>query len=539
MHLWMKATLIASTIGGTLVTISILLLIWRFCGRRVCRQVPEEAAAAARSKATTIDQSFQFQAGYRPRANYIYNEAAGDSKMRSNHSPYRIRGGSVSKPPLFSWVDHPDLVTDAAETGWSRFGFVNHSSSMRSPSNSMLGFRESQQQQQQVELSWEVGHGSVDFMQKIRLNNNSSTESAGKKRKMTLMMLLSSSSSSSASCSSSSSSSAFRVKSAIRTSLPLPGPASASSFPQEAYFEITVLAVHDQEQEVVVKDNSRVRGDGEIMTTKLIGGNNNYVHVHGIRNSRSLVHVTSLHTDFDGAGKVMKTSGGGGGGVVRVSLGLATGGPLPLRVPGSFPGSIGFNSNGSIYLDGTKLVYESEKEEWGQVGKVIGCGFDPRQRKVFFVVDSEIVHVIRCKSEEFGTPLFPVLAANVDITVLVNFGQSSFSYTPANSRRTPNPCFVRAAAAAAAALPGLGLGDEDSRELFSMGRIDSGWLNRCTTRSSTATTTTTSIAVNNNNNNNNNNDKGGSFEIDEEFEESDLFEIVLDVTAKSPIKPKL
>ncbi|GAB2269879.1 Actin- protein 2/3 complex subunit 3 [Dionaea muscipula] len=67
------------------------------------------------------------------------------------------------------------------------------------------------------------------------------------------------------------------------------------------------------------------------MATKLIRGN---VHVHGIRNSRSLVHVTSLHAsdqDFDGVGKIKKSSCGGGG-AVRVSLGLATDGPLPLRV---------------------------------------------------------------------------------------------------------------------------------------------------------------------------------------------------------------
>lgn len=137
--------------------------------------------------------------------------------------------------------------------------------------------------------------------------------------------------------------------------------------------------------------------------------------------------------------------------------------------------------------------------------KVIGCGYDPRQKKVFFTIDSELVHVIHCKSEEFGSPLYPTIAANVDVLVLVNFGQSAFTYTAANANRTSNPCFigpvVNSSPAAAAAL-----GYEDSKELFSMGRIDSQWLNRSSTK----------CGHNN-----------AASEFDEESE-ADLFDIVLD-----------
>lgn len=159
------------------------------------------------------------------------------------------------------------------------------------------------------------------------------------------------------------------------------------------------------------------------------------------------------------------------------------------------------------FLSGTKLVFESEKSEWGRTDKVVGCGFDPRQKKVFFTVDSELIHVMHCKTDEYGSPLYPTLASNIDTMVLVNFGQSAFKYTAANSQRTPNPCFVGPAMNSPAAL-----GYEDSRELFSMGRIDAQWLNRSTTRG---------------------NQNQGRLDFDEESE-ADLFEIVLDSCGRSP-----
>ncbi|KAL9248788.1 hypothetical protein AKJ16_DCAP12803 [Drosera capensis] len=387
-----------------------------------------------------------------------------------NHLPFR-RASSSSKP-LFNWADHPDLVTDAVETGWSRFAFmINHKmhpSVVRSPS--LLGFRDhGRETLQQAEMSWEIGEGSVDFMQKVRLN-------PGEIHNIKKTMMIGARDNT------------LGARTIVRTALPLPGP--APSFPQEAYFEIIVL-------DVIEEGRQKMKGDGE--KTKLIG-----------LNLESLSHVSSVHS-IQGFEEVKKT---GAREAVRVSVGFGTAGSLPFRVPGSYAGSIGFNSNGSVFLDGKELVYESEKEDWGQAEKVIGCGFDPRKKKVFFTVDSEIVHVILCKSEEFGAPLYPVLAADIDLTVLVNFGQTSFSYAPVNSNRTSNPCFIGPHGNDPVAAQ---LADVDSRELFSMGRVDSGWLNHGTTRSGTP-----SIVINN--------DK--FHEIDQESE-SDLFEIVLDVTDKS------
>ncbi|GJN21584.1 hypothetical protein PR202_gb09071 [Eleusine coracana subsp. coracana] len=129
-----------------------------------------------------------------------------------------------------------------------------------------------------------------------------------------------------------------------------------------------------------------------------------------------------------------------------------------------------------------KLVYESEKSSWAGVDKVVGCGFDPAKRKVFFTVDGHLVHAVSCNAEAFSSPLYPVLASSFDVMALVNLGQGKFRYAPANAWRTANPCFVRAASGGDGRGSGgsqLGLGldfDDDSGDLFSMGRVDSGWM---------------------------------------------------------------
>lgn len=126
-----------------------------------------------------------------------------------------------------------------------------------------------------------------------------------------------------------------------------------------------------------------------------------------------------------------------------------------------------------------KLVYESDKSSWASVDKVVGCGFDPAKRKVFFTVDGYLVHAVSCNADAFSSPLYPVLSSTFDVMALVNLGQGKFRYAPANARRTPNPCFVRAASGGDGRGSGSQLGldfDEDSGDLFSMGRVDSGWM---------------------------------------------------------------
>ncbi|KAJ4701718.1 Concanavalin A-like lectin/glucanase domain containing protein [Melia azedarach] len=454
--------LVAFSVGG--LTMLLLVFIWRWCCYRQRKDFVDENQNRPETLQAGIAQLHQ------PTLHNPLDLV--DSKRRGNY--YVFRRGASTKP-LFNWTDHPALVTDAVENGWSRFGFTSY---MTSPStrSSLLGIcavgdygRETQ-----ADISWEVCQGSADFMQKIRLNLGLKKVNVN--------------------------SPPMSAASVIRTALPLPGPPLGNSaFPQEAYFEITILYSRDDQESV-----GKVR-EGE--KTKLIQENSN-----ANANSESLVHVTSSRRINKIEEFKLASKDEGKGEVVMLSLGLTPGGSLPLRLPGSYPGSIGFNSDGSVYLDGIKLVFESEKAEWGRKDKVIGCGFDPRQNKVFFTVDSELVHVVNCKSEEFGTPLYPTIAANNDVLVLVNFGQSAFTYTPANAQRTSNPCFIGPLVNS----PAAALGYEDSKELFSMGRIDSQWLNRSTTKGGQ------NMVANNR-----------TEEFDEESE-ADLFEIVLENSEESP-----
>ncbi|XP_057794443.1 uncharacterized protein LOC131010799 [Salvia miltiorrhiza] len=388
-----------------------------------------------------------------------------------------FRRGAPPKP-AFSWADHPSLVTDAVEHGWPRFAFtavaVQSSPSVRS-ARSLLGACATGDHggDRGVEVGWEVCEGSADFMQKIRLNPD--VKSAG--------------------------SSSIAAAAVIRTALPLPGPnLGNSSFPQEAYFEVTVVACSENSNQANRERRGRSEGDDKI---KLIDEDFN------AKNSPdSLNHGASSHSQRRSKveeGIIAKNE------AVLLCVGLTGLNPLPFRIPGTFPASIGFNSTGSLSLDGTKLVPESEADNWGRTDKVVGCGYNPGQRKVFFTVDSQVVHEIQCKTEDYCTPLYPTLAANGDVVLLVNLGQSPFRFAPANMQRTPNPCFIGPMGTSPA------LGFEDSKELFSMGRIDSLWMQRSAARS----------------NNNTVNSIKAMEEYDQESE-GDLFEIVLESSGRSP-----
>lgn len=464
---WIHVVLMVAAV--TILILLLIMLLQKCCHVKKQQLTNIVVTNGEGGRATTIENGIV-------RLHQLHQES---STKRTNYYVFR-RG--VSSKPLFSWADNPALVTDAVENGWSRFAFTNYACYIASPSvrsaRTLLGVCAAGDQVNEmgVEISWEVCQGSADFMQKIRLNSDL-------KR----------------------SNSSVPANSVIKTALPFPGPSLGNSaFPREAYFEITILACGENDDHGVVGTTDGTKSEGE--KTKLIQDE-----------SESIVHVTRIDNGY-GNSKLDEVKVGfkedEKNGVVALSLGLSGGGALPLKLPGSYAGSIGFNSNGSVYLDGTKLVSESEKEEWGRVDRVIGCGYNPSQKKVFLTVDSELVHEIHCKTEEFGTPLYPTMAANIDMTVLVNLGQSVFKYALANQQRTPNPCFIGPSTNSPA------LGYEDSKELFSMGRIDSQWLNRSATRGQYIYGNSTH--------------RGPEFD---EVSEGDLFEIVLESSGRSPHTP--
>lgn len=173
--------------------------------------------------------------------NLEFHENTHEGTCKKMQNYYVMRHG-VLTTPLFKWSDHPWLVKEAADQGWTCFGF---NIVARPPSHKWL-----EEGSKPV-----VPPGGSECMQKIVL----SREMKGNCDGVCLAMAM----------------------------FPLPGPKLTSSiFPQQAYFEIIL-------------------------------------------------------------------SRGGGGGEGMVSVGLTSSRTPPYQLPGSYPGSIGYSSDGSVHLDGT------------------------------------------------------------------------------------------------------------------------------------------------------------------------------------------
>ncbi|GKB40725.1 hypothetical protein Tco_0885667 [Tanacetum coccineum] len=222
---------------------------------------------------------------------------------------------------LFSWSDNPSLITDAVENGWSRFTFTDYifSSSVRSK-RFLLGSCAGDVtggEDDVVEISWDVCQGSSDFMQKIRLNTG-----LNKIVKSTSLTMT--------------------AASVIKAALPLPGPTlgNSSPFPQEAYFEITIVSNYEYENGSDV-NGKRGLNTGEGENIKLIQ-ENGVVNVKGLHGNYEELRRPSCAKDIvEGQSEAS----------IMLSVGLTGCGSLPARHPGSYPGSVGFNSDGSIHLD--------------------------------------------------------------------------------------------------------------------------------------------------------------------------------------------
>ncbi|WOL15194.1 hypothetical protein Cni_G23975 [Canna indica] len=328
--------------------------------------------------------------------------------LRGHHHHHHNRQAIKVESP-FRWQNDSELAAESADKGWSLF--TSTTSSPSACDHFVLC--------------------ETAFMQTVRLNPQD-----GRKTEST--------------CNGDDSICTFRMR------FPLPGPPlNGFSFPQVAYFEITILYLKLQQQPRSSRAGKRAEASTarEDDRARLI--NVNSVH------EQSISSVIGRNSPIQQPKSIEREQGKG----LVISLGLAKGDAVEDgSPPGTYPASIGFQADGSIYLDGMKLVPESEKTEWAVVNKVIGCGFDPRKKKVFFTVDSELVHVIRCTSDVYSAPLFPVMAADIDVMVLVNLGQREFKYDLANAHRTPNSSILAA------------IDYEDSQEQFPLDRMNAEWL---------------------------------------------------------------
>ncbi|XP_074578129.1 uncharacterized protein LOC141834688 [Curcuma longa] len=398
MRLWVK--ILPAAISAAAAVLLFLIL----CRRRRNRRLLSAANTPRLPQSASKARSQSLQAGI-AKLQLAYRSSAGrKASFLFHHLHYDHELGGEA-PSRFDWEDHPRLEVEAVEHGWSRFVFAGCRPQDAAAQGSGEGGGA-------VDANWEVLPGSSEFSQTVSLRPSGRTlhrEGAA----ATARMLL-----------------------------PLPGPRlGLSSFPQEAYFEITVLCLKPTPPPPPPPSRTSKRTESTDADPPPIQELNACTKEEG--------QSTTL------------------------SLGLCQGGAFPSgSFCGTYPGSIGFHSNGCVYLDGKKLIFESEKAEWSEANRVIGCGFDPRRKKVFFTVDSRLMHVIHCQSDMYKAPLFPILGSNADAMILVNLGQSRFKYQPANAHRTPNPCFVRSSSVNDGT---AAISDDDSRELFSMGRIDSHW----------------------------------------------------------------
>ncbi|KAJ7523808.1 hypothetical protein O6H91_18G063300 [Diphasiastrum complanatum] len=124
-----------------------------------------------------------------------------------------------------------------------------------------------------------------------------------------------------------------------------------------------------------------------------------------------------------------------------VAIGLAARPAPPFRLPGKDPISVGYHSNkGKLFVSDFTDQGCRFGSRWNYVGATVGCGYDLNRRVVFFT------HVGHNRGEplftEFGigdgvaTPhLFPVIGADCDVTMLVNFGEAEFKFCSANLSR--------------------------------------------------------------------------------------------------------
>ncbi|KAJ7562423.1 hypothetical protein O6H91_03G068400 [Diphasiastrum complanatum] len=265
------------------------------------------------------------------------------ASKNSTESPSMWRNTSFVK--AFHWANHPALMEDALERGWTAFAlsYTGFPSSGASPKLWNARTKGSHDKGSMPEIRWEIGP-ATELMQLIRFNPGVSFNKDGFLAPIQI----------------------------LHSALPVPGPAfDTIFFPPEAYFEMVILAEGSYPRPSVACDYA----ENEEVT--LIP-----------KSSPSMIHSTpgteNICLDgFEGKGKLesgrllkLKTlieSRGGlsvGGSqhfgkkfqlnldavkeneVPVMAIGLSVEAPPPLSLPGTYFGSVGFHSDGQMFLNG-------------------------------------------------------------------------------------------------------------------------------------------------------------------------------------------
>ncbi|KAJ7567169.1 hypothetical protein O6H91_02G134700 [Diphasiastrum complanatum] len=343
----------------------------------------------------------------------------------------------------FEWTKHPSQMADALDRGWTAFA-LSYSCIPPGPSVSPMPWnictKGSLDEAFLPEIHWGITGPGAELVQLIRLNPRVGLQESFLPSVQTL-----------------------------QSALPLPGPSfEPNSFPQEAYFELTILSNGTGQKrnsfsyEVYVEDDRLILIPDNISSSMIEssaeGENYNCFSVDNFDSdansdqktaaSKELLekrgHQVGLPTEDDAkhiqsSGETMKEIN-----TRVIAVGLTAESASSFHLPGTYWGSIGFQSNGKILLNGTSCTQEgskfyAERRFETTVNTTLGCGYYPPSKKVFFTLNGELMAEVIGTESEFGQPLYVAVGSNFDTTVMVNFGQAPFVYGPANNQRAANP----------------------------------------------------------------------------------------------------
>ena len=334
--LWLRLLLAVGLPVAALVAVVFLVYRRRSLPRNAPPELPEVSPTAG-AKPPTASPGLA-------KLNMRYNAASGRVGLRfqqlHQHQHHAVRhrgsGGGAQQGP-FQWADHPRLVTEAAENGWAQFVFAvappRSKSASLSPLWGTCPLCDAGTSRDMAEAAaWELPAGSSERMQAVRLNPAAAAASGRKWLPGSIPSPLrgdtdgAGAGNPSALC-------------LARMSLPLPGPPLAGApFPQDAYFEITIIYLNTKRPEWSASRASRRGRDGssESDRVKLIS------FAPDAKNPVQENRAAAKDGEQDKRRHLV------------MSLGLATASTAPQRpsLAGTYASSIGFHSDGAVYLDG-------------------------------------------------------------------------------------------------------------------------------------------------------------------------------------------
>ncbi|KAF8775701.1 hypothetical protein HU200_004320 [Digitaria exilis] len=381
------------------------------------------------------------------------------------------RAQVAAEQGAFQWGRAPRLVTEAAENGWAQFVFLRRAaaadkSNSSSPLWHLPDLRRRDEPRHGRRGRVGLPTGSSERMQAVRLNPSSA---AARRASSTKKRLPSPLRGDTDAGNNNPNPNALCI---ARMSLPLPGPPLAGA----PFRAGGILGDHDHLP--------------EHETSRVVSFEGEQAWKDGSTSESDRVKLISFAPDAakDRSSKRTEPQSRREQRHLVMSLGSPSRPPLRRgrRSPGRTASSIGFHSNGAVYLDGTDEagVRNRRSPRGPACGQGGGVRASSRRAEVFFTVDGQLVPTpVSCNAEASPSPLYRCLASSFDVMALGHpLGQGKFRYAPANARRTANPCFVRARVrmvgrprrrmGAARWAPGL----RRQRRALLHGRVDSGWM---------------------------------------------------------------